>query len=142
MHTRLKAIAEEQGVDVARDKAWPKSARWLWRRIKDILPLLVAAGIEVDRTEDKSGSKITLRKMPKNVATNATEDENRIGQAKAGGNTHGDDATRNATTPANATDDATRESANRAESGNNGNTGNKSGISWENDPMRHYGKGA
>jgi hypothetical protein len=30
MHALLKDIAEAQGVDVARDKAWPKSARWLW----------------------------------------------------------------------------------------------------------------
>jgi Bifunctional DNA primase/polymerase, N-terminal len=118
MHARLKAIAEEQGVDVARDKAWPKSARWLWRRIKDVLALLAAAGIEAGRTEDRSGSKITLRKIPKNVATNATGDENRTGKAKAGGNTHGDDATPN----------ATPNLADSAESGNGGNGGNRSGV--------------
>src|SRR5215216_2998021 len=89
MHAQLKAIAEEQGVDVARDRAWPKSARWLWRRIKDVLGLLAAAGIEVGRNEDKSGSKIALRKMPKNVATDATGDRNLTDQAKTGGNTHG-----------------------------------------------------
>src|SRR5215204_2395749 len=73
MHALLKEIAEVQGVDVARDKAWPKSARWLWRRIKEVLPLLVAAGIEASRGRDRSGSTITLRKMPKDVATNTTE---------------------------------------------------------------------
>ena len=133
MHAQLKAIAEEQGVDVARDKAWPKSARWLWRRIKDVLGLLVAAGIEAGRTEDKSGSKITLRKMPKNVATDATGDRNLTDQAKTGGNTHGDDATPNATA------DATPNPADRAESGN---SGNRYGNSWENDPMRHYRRGS
>ena len=136
MHAQLKAIAEEQGVDVARDRAWPKSARWLWRRIKDVLGLLAAAGIEVGRNEDKSGSKIALRKMPKNVATDATGDRNLTDQAKTGGNTHGDDATPNATEPS----DATPNPADRAESGNNGNSGNISGTSWENDPMRHYGR--
>ena len=136
MHAQLKAIAEEQGVDVARDRAWPKSARWLWRRIKDVLGLLAAAGIEAGRNEDKSGSKIALRKMPKNVATDATGDRNLTDQAKTGGNTHGDDATPNATEPS----DATPNPADRAESGNNGNSGNISGTSWENDPMRHYGR--
>ena len=127
MHAVLKEIAEAQGVDVARDKAWPKSARWLWRRIKDVLALLAAAGIEAGRVEDRSGSKITLRKMPKNVATNTTGDENPTGKAKAGGNTHGDDATSNATEPSNATPNATPNPADRAESGNSGNSGSTSG---------------
>jgi len=127
MHALLKEIAEEQGVDVARDKAWPKSARWLWRRIKDVLALLAAAGIEAGRTEDRSGSKITLRKIPKNVATNATGDESPTGKAKAGGNTHGDDATSNATGPSNATPNATPNPADRVESGDSGNSGNRFG---------------
>jgi hypothetical protein len=127
MHALLKEIAEAQGVDVARDKAWPKSARWLWRRIKDVLVLLAAAGIDADRTEDRSGSKITLRKMPKNVATNATGNENPIGKAKGGGDTHGDDAMSNATGPSNATPNATPNLADRAESGNSGNSGDRSG---------------
>jgi hypothetical protein len=49
MHSKLKVVAAQLGVDVERDKAWPKSARWLWRRIKEMLPLLVAAGIEASR---------------------------------------------------------------------------------------------
>ena len=142
MHALLKDIAEAQGVDVARDKAWPKSARWLWRRIKEVLPLLVAAGIEVGRVENKTGSKITLRKMPKDDATNATVEENPTDKAKPRGDTGGDDATSNATPTPDATPNATRDAADRAKSGNSGNSGNKSGISWENDPMRHYGKGA
>ena len=41
------------------------------------VPLLVAAGIEAGRAEDRSGArKITLRKMPKNDATNATVEAN------------------------------------------------------------------
>jgi hypothetical protein len=126
-HALLKAIAEVQGVDVARDKAWPKSARWLWKRIKEVLPLLVAAGIEADRTEDRSGSTITLRKIPKNDATNATGEKNPTGKEKVGGNTHADDATSNATTAPDATSNATRDSANGAESGNSGDSGNRFG---------------
>src|SRR5215213_9220176 len=127
MHAVLKEIAEAQGVDVARDKAWPKSARWLWRRIKDVLALLAAAGIEAGRVEDRSGSKITLRKMPKNVATNTTGDENPTSKAKERGNMGEDDATPNATGPPNATANATQNPADRAESGNSGNSGNRSG---------------
>jgi len=136
MHALLKEIAESQGVDVARDKAWPKSARWLWRRIKEVLPLLVAAGIEAGRAEDRSGTKITLRKTPKDDATNATVEENPTDKAEPRGDTGEDDAT------SNATSNATLDPADRAKSGNSGNSGNTSGASWENDPMRHYGKGA
>ena len=146
MHALLKDIAEAQGVDVARDKAWPKSARWLWRRIKEVLPLLVAAGIEAGRAEDRSGTKITLRKMPKDDATNATVEENPTDKAEPRGDTGEDDATSNATpapdATSNATSNATLYPADRAKSGNSGNSGNTSGASWENDPMRHYGKGA
>jgi putative DNA primase/helicase len=142
MHALLKEIAESQGVDVARDKAWPKSARWLWRRIKEVLPLLVAAGIEAGRAEDRSGTKITLRKMPKDDATNATVEENPTDKAEPRGDTGEDDATSNATPAPDATSNATLDPADRAKSGNSGNSGNTSGASWENDPMRHYGKGA
>jgi hypothetical protein len=127
MHSKLKVVAAQLGVDVDRDKAWPKSARWLWRRIKEVLSLLVAAGIEAGRTEDRSGSKVTLRKMPKNVATNATGDENPTSKAKERGNMGEDDATPNATGPSNATANATQNPADRAESGNSGNSGNRSG---------------
>jgi hypothetical protein len=141
LHSKLKVVAAQLGVDVERDKAWPKSARWLWRRIKEVLPLLVAAGIEAERAEDRSGTKIILRKSPTNVATNATGGESGTNKAKAGGNTGADDATSNATTPPDATANTTRKAADRAENGNSGNSGNRSGASsWENDPMRHYGR--
>src|SRR5215213_5264187 len=86
LHKKLESIAEEIGVQVVRDKAWPKSARWLWRRIKEVLSLLAAAGIEADRTEDRTGSTIALRNVPGNDATNTPEDETRTGKANARGN--------------------------------------------------------
>jgi hypothetical protein len=138
MHSKLKVVAAQLGVDVERDKAWPKSARWLWRRIKEVLPLLVAAGIVAVRSEEKRATVIALRKSPTDDATNATGDETPTDQAGTGGNTSQNDATANATTGPNATSNATRESADRAESGNSGNSGNRSGTSWKNDPMRHY----
>ena len=140
MHSKLKVVAAQLGVDVERDKAWPKSARWLWRRIKEVLPLLVTTGIEAERAEDRSGTKITLRKSPTDDATNATGGESGTNKAKAGGNTSADDATSNATTLPDATANATRKPADRAENGNSGNIGNRSGASWRNDPMHHYGR--
>jgi len=127
MHSKLKATAAQLGVDVDRDKAWPKSARWLWRRIQEVLSLLVAAGIEAGRAEDRSGSKITLRKTPKKDATDATEDENAAGKVNTSGNTDAHDATVNATTPPNATSNTTRKPAARAESGDSGDSGNRFG---------------
>jgi Bifunctional DNA primase/polymerase, N-terminal len=141
MHSKLKVVAAQLGVDVDRDKAWPKSARWLWRRIKEVLPLLVAAGIEAGRVEDRSGSNITLRKVPTGDATNATGGENREGKPKEGGIKAEDDATANATDGSNATANATRKPAHRTENGNSGNSGNRNGDSWENDPMRAYRRG-
>ena len=53
LHKKLAAVAEELGVE--RDKAWPKSARWLWKRIKEVLPLLAAAGIDASRGAYQQG---------------------------------------------------------------------------------------
>jgi hypothetical protein len=142
LHSKLEGVAESLGVSIVRDKAWPKSARWLWRRIKEVLPPLVAAGIEAGRVEVRTGSKITLRKVPKDDATNATRDENREGKAKDGGIKAEDDATTNATKGSNATANTTRKSADRAESGNSGNRGNRNGSSWQSDPIRHYRRGS
>jgi hypothetical protein len=142
MHALLKEIAEAQGVDVGRDKAWPKSARWLWRRIQEVVPLLVAVGIEASRQRDEAGTTIALRKIPKNDASDASQDRKRVDKPDSTGNTGPDDARLNARNTANASADARRNSADTAGSGNTDNTGNSFGTSWENDPMRHYGKGA
>jgi hypothetical protein len=74
LHSKLKVVAAQLGVDVDKDKAWPKSARWLWRRIKEVLPVLVAAGIEATYERPESGMRIALRKVPKSNATNASTD--------------------------------------------------------------------
>jgi hypothetical protein len=141
LHGKLEGVAESLGVSIVRDKAWPKSARWLWRRIKEVLPLLVAAGIEAGRVEDRNGSKITLRKVPTGDATNATRVENPEGKPEERGIRAEDDATANATDGSNATANATRRPADSAENGNSGKSGNRYGNSWENDPMRFYRRG-
>jgi hypothetical protein len=117
LHNELKPVAEKLGVD--RDKAWPKSARSLWRRIKEVLSLLLAAGIEATRSETSTASVITLRKTSATDATDATTDDNPTGKADSCGNSTAADAT-DAPDP---TADATRNSADRAENGNSGNGG-------------------
>jgi hypothetical protein len=78
LHSKLKVVAAQLGVDVDRDKAWPKSARWLWRRIKEVLPLLVAAGIEASRGRDESAKQITLRKIPINDGSDGSGSATRV----------------------------------------------------------------
>jgi hypothetical protein len=127
LHKKLETVAEDIGVSVSRDKAWPKSARWLWRRIQEVIPLLVAAGIEASRSEEKRGTVIALRKDPTDDATNATAGKNLTDKPDTGGNTDSANATANATEASNATANATPNPADRAERGNSGNSGIRSG---------------
>jgi len=128
LHRKLEGVAQDLGVSIVRDKAWPKSARWLWRRIKEVLPLLVAAGIEVGRERPDSGTVITLRKVPRNDASNASPGEPRSDKGKAAGNKDGVNASSNASGASNASSNA---SANAADTADSGNTGNRNGDSSE-----------
>jgi hypothetical protein len=135
LHKKLEAVAEDIGVSVARDKAWPKSARWLWRRIQEVVPLLVAASIEAVRSEEKRGTVIALRKSLTDNATDATSGENPAGKPDTDGDTASSDATVNATKGLDATADATPDPADRAEGSISGNSGIRSGdFSWP-DPF-------
>lgn len=129
LHGKLEGVAESLGVSIVRDKAWPKSARWLWRRIKEVLPLLVAAGIEAVRDRPDSGTVITLRKVPRNDASNASLGEPRSDKGKAAGNKDGANASPNASSASNASPNASENSAKEAASGNTGNSGNRNGDS-------------
>jgi hypothetical protein len=141
MHALLKEIAEVQGVDVARDKAWPKSARWLWRRIKEVLPLLVAAGIEASRGRDDSAKQITLRKIPTNDGSDGSGGESRTDKGTTRANTNPDDGRSNGSDSANGMPDGSEKPHGDAASANTANTANRSGASsWGNDPMTHYGR--
>jgi hypothetical protein len=131
LHKKLEAVAEDIGVSVIRDKAWPKSARWLWRRMQEVVPLLVASGIEATRSEEKRGTIIALRRSPTNDATDATPGENPTGKPDTSGNIASSIATVNATKAPDATADAiadaTPNAAGRAEDGMSGNSGIRSG---------------
>jgi hypothetical protein len=148
LHKKLEGVAESLGVSVVRDKEWPKSARWLWRRTKEVLPLLVAAGIEASRQENNTDSRIMLRKLPKTNATNTTEEESCLPKPNTDGirtesNATNDEsnATGGNTHESNATPNATRKADSYADSGDGGNSGNRSEGSWESDPMRFYDQG-
>ena len=86
LHKKLESVAEDIGISIARDKAWPKSARWLWRRIKEVLPLLATAGIEASREHTDKGTDIALRKVPRNVVSNVRKDESGEGKGKTADN--------------------------------------------------------
>jgi hypothetical protein len=82
LHKKLEGMAESLGVSVTRDKAWSKSARWLWRRIKEVLPLLVAAGIEATREHTDKGTAIALRRIPTNDVGDVREEESGVGKTR------------------------------------------------------------
>jgi len=65
LHAKLEVEAEEMNINVKREKTWPKSPSWLWRRIREVLPLLRAMGVEAHNSgNSKTGSQITLTKVP------------------------------------------------------------------------------
>ena len=60
----LETEADKLSINIKKDKTWPKSPSWVWRRIKEVLPLLNAHSISAYRTETKTGSEITLARGP------------------------------------------------------------------------------
>jgi hypothetical protein len=127
MHGKLKVVAAQIGVDVERDKAWPKSARWLWRRIKEVLSLLVAAGIEASRGRDESAKQITLRKIPTNDGSDGSRGESRTDKGKTHANTDTDDGRSNGSDGANGMPNGSEKPPSDAASANNADTANRYG---------------
>jgi hypothetical protein len=58
----LETEAEKLKINIKRDKKWPGSPSWVWRRIKEVLPALNAMGIEAEDDHKRTGSRITLRR--------------------------------------------------------------------------------
>ncbi len=63
LHTKLEVEAEELNINIKKDKTWPKSPSWLWRRMREVLPLLTAMGVEANQQHAETGSKIRLVKV-------------------------------------------------------------------------------
>jgi hypothetical protein len=127
LHKKLEGVAESLGVSIVRDKAWPKSARWLWRRIKEVLPLLVASGIAAGRGRDESAKQLTLRKLPKNDGSDGSHGEPRVDKGKAHANTNPDDGRSNGSDGVNGSSNGSENAAKKAASANIANTANRSG---------------
>jgi hypothetical protein len=100
LHAKLEAQAEDLKIDVKRDRSWPKTPSWLWRRIREVLQLLVAMGIEARNTGNgKVGSQITLEKISPNYPHD--------------GGSKNEDATTDATTGDSAGESALEEGGSR-----------------------------
>ena len=64
LHVKLETFAEEMSIDVRHDPRWPRSANWVWKRIKEVRPLLTALGIDTRRdTNDRRGTLIVLERI-------------------------------------------------------------------------------
>jgi hypothetical protein len=127
MHSKLKVVAAHLGVDVERDKAWPKSARWLWRRIKEVLPLLVAAGIEASRGRDEAAKQIALRRFPTNDGSDGSGSESRTDKGETHADTAQDDGRSNGSDSANGMPNGSEKPPSNAASANTANTANRYG---------------
>jgi len=127
MHSKLKVTAAQLGVDVDRDKAWPKSARWLWRRIKEVLSLLVAAGIEASRGRDESAKQITLRKIPTNDGSDGSRRKSRTDKGQTHANTAEDDGRSNGSGGANGMPNGSEKPHSDEASANTADTANRYG---------------
>lgn len=57
----LQEAAATLKVEPKRDRKFPQSPDWVWRRIREVLPLLVAKGIEAARPVRGKARDITLR---------------------------------------------------------------------------------
>jgi hypothetical protein len=127
LHNKLEGVAESLGVSIVRDKAWPKSAGWLWRRIKEVLPVLVASGIVAKRGRNESAKQITLRKLPNNDGSDGSHRESRVDKGKAHADTNPDDGRSNGSDGANGSSNGSENPAKEAASANTADTANRFG---------------
>ncbi len=66
LYEKLKTFAEGMSIDTHRDPRWPNGASWVWRRIREVRPLLTAMGIDTQRdTSDARGTIIALTHIGK-----------------------------------------------------------------------------
>jgi hypothetical protein len=57
----LETEADKLNIDTKRDKSWPGSPTWVWRRIREVMPLLESLGITAEQDRDQSRRDIVLR---------------------------------------------------------------------------------
>jgi hypothetical protein len=138
LHRKLEGVAESLGVSIVRDKAWPKSAHWLWRRIKLVLPLLMASRIEAGRKDTERATEITLRKMPINDSTISRGGERRESKQDSPGIKDSDDSISNSRDESSSRLNSSEEPLTYADSGITGDTGIRNGgFSESEDEEEH-----
>jgi hypothetical protein len=118
LHSKLKVVAAQLGVEVDRGKLWPNSARWLWRRIKEVLSLLVATGIETSRGRDEAAKQIALRTFPTNDGSDGSRRESGVGKGETHADTAGDDGKSNGSDSANSRSNGSENPCSNAASAN------------------------
>jgi len=99
----------------------------LWRRIKEVLSLLVAAGIEASRGRDESAKQITLRKIPTNDGSDGSRGESRAGKGETHANTAQDDGRSNGSGGSNGMTDGSDKPHIEAAPANTADTANRYG---------------
>ncbi|MDP9438464.1 MAG: hypothetical protein M3P49_06945 [Actinomycetota bacterium] len=76
LHEALENVAESLNLDPKRNKAWPATPSWMWKRINSVRPTLQALGLKADRRRDASGTWITIDRVAaaRTDARNAEDD--------------------------------------------------------------------
>lgn len=59
---QLDQVAAEAGVD-RKSRHWPKDARWVWRRIKEVLPNLLAVGLKATNSDVAGKAQIAITRI-------------------------------------------------------------------------------
>ncbi len=75
---------EDQADKLKIKKGFPKSPNWLWRKIKDVRPNLMAYGLDVTKNRELAGSYITITKQ---VVKSANPDTSAEPQVSNNGST-------------------------------------------------------
>jgi hypothetical protein len=71
----LNEAAADAGVDT-KSRAWPKDARWVWRRIKEVRPNLAAVGWQVVHGEAHGKPVITITRIARENDPSVPSDPN------------------------------------------------------------------
>ena len=77
---KLQLEADDRNLDIARDKTFPKTPDWLWRRMKELLPALSAHGVEASRATRSKTRDIVLR----NTSTNGVVGDDGVETGQSG----------------------------------------------------------
>jgi len=88
LHTLIETFVEDE-LDLKNDRGWPKTGRTLWKRIREVTPLLETHGIRATRgASNKVGRPIILEKISHDPGDG---DDTSRGDDKGDDNRPGDD---------------------------------------------------